>query len=238
MQDTSDGQEKQLAMRRPLLNEGIDAVARDARKSEVSRAFSAVICAIFVGANTSLITGLFWFLGAFSALVVCRMACMPSGENAPLTDRQRLLVVAAMLFETSMWAGSAAIYWMTGQPALQIVAVAVVCGQLIHAQSYTYRALLPLIINGGPPALLLLVLPLVTGNFKGLQLLSIEAGVCVLIYYAIRSALTNQANMVALGEQQSFATGVIDAIDARIGVVDAHGRVINANRAWRERLAA
>jgi diguanylate cyclase (GGDEF)-like protein len=174
------------------LGEDIDRAALDEHRSTLSRLLGAICCAAFLWVNASPLTGVAWLAvdlaaEAFIWIVVTRR--LQKGVAGGPALRAAYLSSAALL--TANWSGQAAIYWFSGQHGLQIVAIMVTAGQMIHAQAFAYRSRLVLAVTAGIPAAMLLTLTLGFGGLHGAALVSAIFAMVVTLSHVVASAFAN-----------------------------------------------
>ena len=93
---TEPAGESVLTAHRLSLDDGIDAAARNARRSERTRGISAIVCALVLGANLTPLAGLGWFFASIFALILCAFVCSRADDDRTLSQPQRVMVVAAI----------------------------------------------------------------------------------------------------------------------------------------------
>ncbi|MDR3512332.1 MAG: ATP-binding protein [Caulobacteraceae bacterium] len=188
-----------------LFDESLDTAALEERRTVVARVLTASVAVAFLALNVGVIVGAAWF----GAVLACEAALWLSAE--PLSPPQqprlafRMVYAVCELAQTVAWTASAVLYWSTGRPALQIVAVAILAGQLLHAQSFAFQSRLALILGGVPPTLCLIVLPTFFGGFGGLAQFTVALSLVVAVLYAINAARENLATTRALRKAQEDA---------------------------------
>lgn len=225
-----------MSLQSILDDPGIDQVAHDVRRSESARLISVVLCAIVLGFNLGLQIAAVWGIASLAFLAFTHYVIQFAKPGSTMTRAQRMLNLLAMLLETLCWSWSAVLYWSPTNVAFVIAGVCVLCGQMIHAQSFVSRSRISMAMCGGPPALTLILFPALSGAFSGMALVTVLMAGLVVVWYAWTSAEGNLAKTSELEQQRSFSLGVMDAIDSRIGIVDRNGNIIHANRAWRDRM--
>jgi diguanylate cyclase (GGDEF)-like protein len=114
---------------------------------------------------------------------------LQAGATGGPALRASSLLGAALL--TANWSSQSAIYWFAGQHGLQIVAIIVTSGQLIHAQAFAYRSRLLLAVTAGIPAAMLMTLTLGFGGLHGAALASAIFATVITLGYVAASALAN-----------------------------------------------
>jgi signal transduction histidine kinase/ActR/RegA family two-component response regulator len=138
---------------------------------------------------------------------------------------RRLEQLAVMVIGSAVWTAMPVLYWMSGVRAYELVAVALLASLLILAQSSSFRSLLATIAFGATPALALIALPLFTGRFEGVQLLSVAGGILLPLAYMVIDVRLNVANATALRQARA------DLLERQAELEEQTERAQAANRA-------
>ena len=204
---------------RRLLDEQLDVVAAESRRTVVARVLLAGVTAALIGLNRDIPSGVIW------------LACMVAGEAwtwpasaAPAaglanSTLQRLSYAGTMLQGSAVWSSAALIYWLNGSEALKLAAMGVLAGQMIHAQCFAFRSKLALVVLGGIPALLLIVLSTLFGGFNGVQLATVAVTVSLTVVYVVTSAMVNLKAAQALETAQTEAVAANHAKSAFLAMM-------------------
>jgi signal transduction histidine kinase/ActR/RegA family two-component response regulator len=104
------------------------------------------------------------------------------------------------------------VYWSAGTEPLRLAAMAVLAGQMIHAQCFAFRSKLALAVLGGIPAVLLLGFTILGGGFRGVPLVTVGVTATLAVVYVFTSAMVNLKSAQALEAAQREA---VDANHAK-----------------------
>jgi signal transduction histidine kinase/ActR/RegA family two-component response regulator len=197
-----------MAIWRRLLDEQLDLVAAESRRTLVARLIVATVIAMLVGLNSSLTIGAIWL-----SCVLLEEAWFWTASVAPAAGRpnsilQRLSYTGTMLTGALIWSSAALVYWSSAQEGVKIAALGVLAGQMVHAQCFAFRSRLALMILGGIPAALLLGLTILGGDFQGLPLVTLGVTATMLVVYVFTSATVN------LKAAQALEAAQREAVDA------------------------
>nr|WP_272887037.1 ATP-binding protein [Phenylobacterium aquaticum] len=105
---------------------------------------------------------------------------------------EKSLYLASALVKTAIWAGLPVLLWNSGMEALRIGAVVLLCGQLIHAISYTSRFTVLLAVNASFPLLALFALPMLTHRFDHVRLVTLTCGLGMMALYWVNGVRTSR----------------------------------------------
>ncbi len=171
----------------------------------------------FLWANFSLVMGAAWLaLDLIVEAFIWIAATRRLEDEASGAYARRANYLLGCALGTANWSGASVIYWLSGQHGLQIVAIVVITGQLVHAQAFAYRSKMLLAVMAGIPAATLLTLPFVHGELHGRALASVLFAMVVMLSYVGASAFANikasRELTVAYREVQSLA--YFDALTA------------------------
>ena len=176
-----------------FLDDSIDAAATDGRASIAPRVVVAALCAGLIWANFGLMRAAVWAGICAAAEIWEWAATRPLTTGRAGTAQTRLSYLGSVALMTGNWTLLAVWYWMSGQTALQIAAIVVMGGQLVHAQAFAFRSRPVLALTAGIPAAGLVVLPLLFGGYGGVELATVGLGLMLLIGYVFASASANIA---------------------------------------------
>lgn len=188
-----------------LLDDSLDAAARDTRQTLVSRIVVGALAAGLIGLNLGVAVTAAWFCGLLLAEAWTWLATRRQAQGLPVGIGGRLNFLGALLAITLIWVVLAALYWRTGDTALRMVALVVVASQLIHAQSFSFRSKLTLALNGIPPATALVVMPTFFGGFDGVEQITMASSLALTLLYLVSSAAANMRSTSALEQAQKEA---------------------------------
>jgi two-component system, sensor histidine kinase len=185
-----------------MLVEKLDLVALESRRTTGARLVSAVGMFVLLWLNLGILIGAIWVIAAFACESCTWLAGNPQALGQAPTTRQRLAFVVSGFAQTSVWSALAVLYWQTHQPALEIVAVAVLALQLLHASAFGFHTRVALVMMGGPPALWLFVLPILFCQYTGIQQITLGIGMGLTVIYAVNAARENFITMAALSRSE------------------------------------
>jgi signal transduction histidine kinase/CheY-like chemotaxis protein len=111
---------------------------------------------------------------------------------------EKSLYLASALVKTAIWAGLPVLLWNSGMEALRIGAVVLLCGQLIHAISYTSRFTVLLAVNASFPLLALFALPMLTHRFDQVRLVTLTCGLGMMALYWVNGVRTSRRTAHAM----------------------------------------
>jgi signal transduction histidine kinase/CheY-like chemotaxis protein len=202
-----------------LLDERLDVVA--------VTAWEVLAIRIAIGIGAALLTrplfGDNWAAGWFAAFGATegatRLVSRAAFRSEALTGRERLLYVLCMLLGSLTWSALAVRCWISGLEPLRITAMMVLAGLLIHAQGFSFRTPAALAAMGGPPAILMVLLPALFGGYSGVGLVILTVGVAMLLVYVAATARVNAGTAARLAEAERSAVAANDAKSAFLSMV-------------------
>ncbi len=202
----------------PLFDERLDAVAVTARPMFGVR--------FVVGAGVALLTG--YIFGALAALwfavfvaveTFTRLSTNPVARGEAMSRRQRITYAGSILASSVVWCALAVLYWMEGQEAFRLAAMAILAGILVHAQGFSFRSPTALAALGTAPAGMWFVLPVAFGGYSGPALVTLTLGLCMMLAYVTASARANIRTAAALAEAERSATAGNEAKSAFLAMI-------------------
>lgn len=202
-----------------LLDERLDLVA--------VTAWEVLAIRIAVGVGAALLMrpvfGDDWAAGWFAAFGATegatRLVSRRASRGETLSRRERLLYVICMFLGSVTWSALATRCWISGLEPLRITAMMVLAGLLIHAQGFSFRTPAALAAMGGPPTLLMVLLPAVFGGYSGVGLVILSVGVAMLLVYVAAVARANARTAARLAEAERRAVAANDAKSAFLSMV-------------------
>jgi signal transduction histidine kinase/ActR/RegA family two-component response regulator len=135
------------------------------------------------------------------------------------TSRQRLVFLGSIVLSSSVWTSIGVFYWLTPSDALHIAAVAVLAGILVHAQCLSFRSSAALTCMAAPPALAMIVLPIMVSGFSGLADLTMAISICLAVFYVGATAIINRRVASALETAQREAVAASQAKSAFLAMM-------------------
>lgn len=206
-------------MARPLLDDSIDLIASTGRQARPARLGMAVLVAGFLGFNLGAAIAIAWFAAAMAAEVY-GLGVTRLSRRLNLSDAlRRLAYVTAVIVMVGVWTALTIVLWTSGNPALQWAAICLAAGQLIHAQSVTFRAPTLFAIDVGMPATSLTVMPLLTGGFSPVQIATMMTAVALMLLYTFTSAAANSRRIAALEAAEAQALKASEAKSAFLAMI-------------------
>jgi diguanylate cyclase (GGDEF)-like protein len=174
------------------LGPSIDAAAIDGHRTLWQRLAVAAVAAALVTANLGPQVGAAWLAIAFGgeglSWFVSRRQL--AGQPGVVSDRFVYLLCVTIL--TVNWSFLSLLYWLSGSPGLQFVAILVASAQLIHAQAFTFRSRAILAIQSSVPGGVLISLMLFYAGLEGLEWFTAAVGVIATLAYVAASARANR----------------------------------------------
>lgn len=180
----------------------VDAAAIDGRKTLRHRLAFGAVSAVVISSNLGPRLGLAWLVVSYGGEALGWYAGRNLAIGRKGTTGERLACLGAILLMTLNWAVVPLVYWQTGRPGLQAVAIVIASAFLIHAQAFTFRSRAVLLINGGIPAATLIALVLVFTPMSWPEWITAAFGVGTAISYVVLSAHANRVAARRLDESR------------------------------------
>ncbi|AAK24950.1 ATP-binding protein [Caulobacter vibrioides] len=206
-------------MARPLLDDSIDLIASTGRQARPARLGMAVLVAGFLGFNVSAAIAIVWFAAAMVAEVYGLGVTRLSRRLNLSPVLRRLGYVTVVIVMVGVWTALTLVLWTSGNPALQWAAICLAAGQLIHAQSVTFRAPVLFAIDVGMPSTSLIVMPILTGGFAPVQIATMMTAVALMLLYTFTSATANNRRIAALEAAEAQALKASEAKSAFLAMI-------------------
>ena len=182
-------------LRHLTFDDGYDETAEGARRTTPSRVAMTVILAGVMGANLGWATAACWLVVALAGEAVHYFA---SPAPALITDRLRMVRLMAIFVVATNWTVASALYWQTGDRALQVVAIAQLASFVMTAMNYSFQSVLATVVCAISPLLALVLLPIFDGRFTGVRLVTVCIAFLLTPIYVFVIARTNVDNGTAL----------------------------------------
>ncbi len=202
-----------------LLDERLDAVAFTARQVFVVRMVVGCGVAILTSTLYGVGVGGSWFAAFVAAETCTRWLTRAVGRGWAMTRKQRAGYLVAMLLSTLVWSLLAVLFWTENQEPFRLAAMAILAGIMIHAQGFSFRSPAALAALGAVPATLWFVLPVGFGGYSGAPLITLTAGLGMLLCYVAASARANMRSAAALAEAQHTAEAANEAKSAFLAMM-------------------
>lgn len=198
------------------LGPSIDAAAIDGHKKLWQRLFVAAVAAALVTANLGPQVGASWLAIAYGGAGLGWFASRRQLAGEPGTPADRLVHLLCVALGSINWAFLSLLYWLSGSPGLQFVAILIASAQLIHAQAFAFRSRAVLAIQATVPAAVLITLMLFYADLKGLEWITAAIGVIATLAYVAASARANRIAALALDASRDELEGIAysDALTA------------------------
>lgn len=184
------------------IDEEFNALAIDVRRSAPIGLALVVLLGLILGANLGWELAAAWMLAALSSCAWQYVAWNPLAPTSAAGARQRANRIAEVLTTSAVWTSLAILYWRTGDPALQVMAVVLLMTLLMAAQTFALRAPLAGALFAVMPALAFVALPLGVRAATGLKGLTVGAFQGLALIYLGHLALMIHSNRRALRETQ------------------------------------
>ncbi|WP_152485875.1 ATP-binding protein [Euryhalocaulis caribicus] len=150
----------------------------------------------YIGAGAGV--ALTWGGAILSAETLSFIATRPFRTARTRSDFQRGLYLFSSLYTILAWLLLGVLYWMTGEPALMITALAVLAGQLIYVQGFMHGSPITLAIGGIPATAALIGAPLLIHPFEPRYQLVLVGSLILMSAFAWRAARLNFSTRAAL----------------------------------------
>lgn len=180
------------------LGPSIDAAAIDGHRTVWQRLFVGLVAAVLITANLGPLIGSAWLAICYGSEGLGWFATRRQLRGSTGDVAERFVYLVTVAFSTANWAFLILLYWLSGRPGLQYVAIVIASALLIHAQAFSYRSRAVLAINGVIPAGVLVTLMLVYSNLTGLEWVTAATGVLATLGYVVASAHSNRKAAQAL----------------------------------------
>jgi signal transduction histidine kinase/ActR/RegA family two-component response regulator len=177
---------------RGAFGEELDRAAIESFRTTGVRVVTLGPVALLAGWNLGWRVAAIWTLVALATEVWTWAATrtVNAGGRGSLVEKS--LYLASALVKTAIWAGLPVLLWTSGMEALRIGAVVLLCGQLIHAISYTSRFTVLLAVNASFPMLALFALPILSHRFDRVRLITLTCGLGLMALYWANGVRTSR----------------------------------------------
>lgn len=191
-----------MTLGNPRIDDELDALAPDARRALPIRLALAVVLGLILGDNLGWGLAAAWIPVGLASCVWGMLAWGPRGALGDDRARSRVSRLAEILTSSAVCAFMAIPYWLSGDPAFQVMAVVLLMSMLMAAQSFAFHSPLAGALFGAMPALAFFTLPITLGPASGLKLLSVVAFQGLALAYLSHLAHLIILNRRALRETQ------------------------------------
>lgn len=192
-----------MAFWREALGEELDRAAVQSARTMAVRAWTAPPVALLAGWRLGWTVALIWAAIALANELwtwACTRDVMAGRTPSRLV---RAIYFASTAVKSAVWAALPVFLWDSGSEAMRIGALVLLCGQLIHAISYTsdFRALL--VVNALFPMGALFYLPLFRSSFAPGDLVILCTGLVLMcVYWGNGIRRSRGANRALLAAKQ------------------------------------
>lgn len=180
------------------LGPSIDYAAIDGHKTLWQRLAVGAVAAALVTANLGPSVGAAWLAIAYGGEGLAWFVSRRQLAGARGEPGDRFVYLLCVTILSLNWAFLTLLYWLSGRPGLQFVAILVASAQLIHAQAFTFRSRAVLAIQAAIPGGVLVTLLLFYAGLTGLEWITAAVGVVATLAYVAASAYANRVAAVAL----------------------------------------
>jgi signal transduction histidine kinase/CheY-like chemotaxis protein len=173
------------------VNEQVDAVTRRTMPVFGVRVLIAAACAVLAAVTLGPLIAVFWGLAVASGEGGTWAATSRTRAGLVQTQRQRAIYLAAILWLNLAWSSLAVLLWVADRPGLKLAALCLLSAQMLHAQAFTARSRIMLLIVGGVPASTLLGLAMMTGDLPAVSRAAVIGGAVMTVTYMLKVAQAN-----------------------------------------------
>lgn len=174
------------------IDASIDTAAREGHKIAPVRIIVVLLAAFLLAANINERSAALWMIFALLSEIASYRVRLAVGRKSARPVRIRLIYLLTAASVSLAWSGLPLLYWINQVPGFEAVSVLVLTAQLIHAQAFTYRSIPLLLVVGGIPATMLLVLPWLDQTFPSVHLLTVTFSALLALGYVIASVHANR----------------------------------------------
>lgn len=182
----------------------IDFIAMESRGARLPRLIMAVVVALLCGSSLGWPQMMGWLVAG--VLNESYGALASRGYLKGRSDgRQRAFYLSAVLSGSILWTVLLIMLWTKGRDDLRLVAMCLIAGQLVHAESVSFRSRVIFAIDAGAPALTFLALLALRSDLEGQALVMALAGAAAMLVYVLVGARANARRVQALEAAQRQA---------------------------------
>ena len=200
-----------MAGRSTWLDDGIDTVTVRSLPTLGLRLLASAFCVALSGFCLGWPITLPWTLALIVAEAATWITATPQRQARRPTQRQRLLYFLAVVWTNLVWWAFVLMLWFPGTPGLRIAAICLLAAQLAHAQAFAARSKLMLVMIGGGPSILLIVLCSFFSGVTGQERIFVALGAVMSAAYSLRAALANRKQSEALEASRAEAVAANQA---------------------------
>jgi signal transduction histidine kinase/CheY-like chemotaxis protein len=196
----------------------LDEVALDTHRLLPSRLIPALLTTAVTTYALGFQTAIGWLLALAAAEALARLATRRFKAGVPGSRRARAAFVWAALPINLIWAGLAAMFWLSTKADLKLAAFAIWAGQIIYTQNFRHQPVALLAISAVAPMISLLVFPIFFMAGQGVGSNTTRLGLAMVVLTTISVMVANRA-----------AANRMDALTR--GLREERERALEANRA-------
>jgi signal transduction histidine kinase/DNA-binding NarL/FixJ family response regulator len=173
-----------------LLNDpAIDAAAAGSLPMTRLRIAFVAGLALFAGFVLGWTTALAWLAGVWACEFLGLWIKRPFFRGEPINEAQRIRFLLGTFLLINAWMSLGIACWASGDPELQVAAVALWAGALVYLQGFMSGSVALLIAGGGPPILATLLTPMLLGPYDSSAAVFAIAATTMCAAFAARSAV-------------------------------------------------
>ncbi|QXQ06730.1 GGDEF domain-containing protein [Sphingosinicellaceae bacterium] len=184
-----------------ILDARVDEAARDGEKTFVARLVALWLMSAIVAANLGFGYAVPWTCLGVAGELMTYLSKRQFRADGPASLGARAGYVVTAFAVVLVWTSLPLLFWFSPGTGLNGVATLVLATLMIHAQAFAFRSISTLVAVGGPPALLLLILPWVS-ELRGVERLTFALVTVIAIGYACASIGAHRATARSLSAAQ------------------------------------
>lgn len=185
-----------------MLGVEVERAVADNRPTLRLRAIVALLTALVLQPWFGLVFVVAWLGVLAAAELLDRRVAVAIAAGSPHHQRHRWLLLGYIATATASWSLIAGLLWHRDGDALQLVAILILCIQMMHAQSYGFRSRAVLALQMGIPAATIPWL-VMTGDIPDAQMMVVAPAVLIGIAYVYAGAEANARSARALDESRA-----------------------------------
>ncbi len=204
---------------RGWLNDGVNDLRRRSIPMLLARLAAAGLgVAVLAHAEGGLIAA-GWSIAMVLAEIWTWLCCFPRRAPRPLPRRGLIGYLCSIAWMTFVWTILALLLWNPGVHALQLAVFCLLAGQMAHAQAFSARSRLMLLMVGGMPAAMLLALCLLATDLPLVERAIVTIATMVMIAYFLRASQATRRQSEALEASRAEAVAASDAKTAFLALM-------------------
>lgn len=201
------------------LNDGVNDLRRRGLPMLLARlSVAAVGVTVLVHAMGPIVAAA-WAAALASAETWHWLCCFPRRTPRPLPRRGLIGYVGSTVWMTVVWTALALLLWRPGAHALQLAVFCLLAGQMAHAQAFSARSRLMLLLVGAMPAAMLLALCLMASDLTPPERLIVTVSALVMVAYFLRASQATRRQSEALKASRAEAVAANEAKTAFLALM-------------------